>query len=212
MIWEERTLSHPADEGAETNPFCTLTSHEVDHRSTWGSPCLAFLNFFPPEGIHNVDFLVCTLYRALPKGGKETGAGRNLSHHSRGLWKGMSLFFVVVLLLILSPAACRAFLAHGRQERAGRAVGGTSERGSGSGTAFVAPSTARRTESTARDAKPRYAVQQEICVGSDSNLAPKLADHITGRAYHVSIHVRGESQSKGWHRRPAAVSCCYPVS
>lgn len=80
----------------------------------------------------------------------------------------MSLFFVVVVLLIFSPSACRAFLAHGRQEPVGNAgVGNSSRRGRRSRTnpAFVAQgtSTARGAESVARDAKPRYGCSADAC-------------------------------------------------
>lgn len=81
----------------------------------------------------------------------------------------MSLFFVVVVLLIFSPAACRAFLAHGRQEPVGNAgVGnsGSTGRRSRTNPAFVAPGTsaARGAEWVARDAKPRYDWSIGACV------------------------------------------------
>ncbi|CAM9605902.1 unnamed protein product [Scytosiphon promiscuus] len=73
----------------------------------------------------------------------------------------MSLFFVVVLLLVFSPAACEAFWAQGRQESARSRVGDDEGRRSRSGdTAFVAPGAsvtagAADAKGVARDATPR---------------------------------------------------------
>ncbi|CAM9232529.1 unnamed protein product [Pylaiella littoralis] len=75
----------------------------------------------------------------------------------------MSLLFVVFVVLLLSPVACRAFVAQGQQEPMGNARVVVNNRGRGSrtttDTAFVAggalPVGARGAQSTARDAKSR---------------------------------------------------------
>lgn len=74
----------------------------------------------------------------------------------------MSLLFVLFLVLLFSPVACRAFIARGQQEPHARPVGNRRGRGSRTtDTAFVAggalPVGTRGAGSTARGAKPRYA-------------------------------------------------------
>lgn len=107
----------------------------------------------------------------------------------------MSLFFVVVVLLIFSPAACRAFLAHGRQEPAGNAgVGNRCRRGGRSRTnlAFVAPgtSTARGAESVARDAKPRYGCRQVHVVNKELRVCAPLSHALEYHKHHLCIMCR----------------------
>lgn len=138
-------------------------------------------------------------------------------HHISPLL-AMSLLFVIALLLVFSPAACKAFWAHGRQESAPSRVGNNRGRRSRTGdAAFVAPG-APGTAGTAdvngmaRDAKPRCAKRRSmeenerwIPVLFPTVVSTPAHVHVRARTTHDVVYLslsamRAKQQIRRWHR------------